>query len=182
MRGRPASDGFTLLELLVVMVIIGIVITIGTLGVGVVGGLDRELDRETERLGTLLDLALEDAEFQGRDLGLRFYEDRYEFALSAYRVDDDGRRVREWAPLDDEYFRSYELPPGVQAELEIDGRAVSLRERGGPRERYLPQVFLLSSGDLSDAFTVRFVDREGTLGWALEVEPDGRWETTRSER
>ena len=180
--GRPAAAGFTLLELLVVIVIIGIVVTIGVLGIGVVGGLDRELARETERLGALLDLALEDAEFQSRDLGLRFAEDRYEFALSAYRVDADGHRVREWAPLEDEFFRSYSLPSGVEAELEIDGRAVSLRERGGPQERYLPQVFLLSSGEISDPFTVRFADSGGTLTWTLEVGPDAGWEATRSER
>ena len=66
--GRAA--GFTLLELLVVVFIIGIMATMFTLSVGVAGGTDRELRRETERLQTLLALALEDASFQSRELGL----------------------------------------------------------------------------------------------------------------
>ena len=63
---RPASTaaGFTLLELLVVVFIIGIMAAMFTLSVGVAGGTDKELRRETERLETLVKLALEDSTFQ----------------------------------------------------------------------------------------------------------------------
>ena len=75
------AGGFTLLEMLVVVFIIGIMAAMFTLSVGVAGGTDRELRREAERLETLLALALEDASFQSRELGLRLYPGRYEFSV-----------------------------------------------------------------------------------------------------
>ncbi len=63
-----SAAGFTLLELLVVVFIIGIMAAMFTLSVGVAGGTDRELRRESERLDSLVDLGLEDASFQSHDL------------------------------------------------------------------------------------------------------------------
>ena len=76
---KIASRGFSLLELLVVVVIIGILASMFTLSVGLSGG-DRDLEREADRMQALLELASEDAVFQGRELGLRFYPDGYEFS------------------------------------------------------------------------------------------------------
>ena len=70
-RGTPAPltrivaihskpSGFSLLELLVVLFIIGILVTMFTLSVGVTGG-DREVDNEIDRLQALLKLAGEEA-------------------------------------------------------------------------------------------------------------------------
>jgi general secretion pathway protein H len=177
-----ASRGFTLLELLVVVVIVGIVATMFTLAVGTAGGTDRELRRETTRLESLVRLALEDAGFQVRELGLRFYPDRYEFA--AFFVNDPADpRDDVWQPIDAKnVLAGRELPPGFRFELDIEGRAVAL-ERSAEQvaRRYEPQLFILSSGDISDAFTVRIREEESGAAWQLEVAIDGTTKVDREE-
>ena len=56
---RPRESGFTLLELLVAMVIAGVLIGIVSLSIG---GFDRSLRFEAERLAQLLVLAREEAQ------------------------------------------------------------------------------------------------------------------------
>lgn len=163
------------------MVIVGIVVTMFTLGIGVVGGTDREMSREIDRLESLLRLGLEDAEFQSRDLGLRFYPDGYEFSGSVFRI-VENENVREWVPLTDEFFRARKIPPAFMLELEIGGRAVSLeKSREEVATRYQPQIFILSSGDMSDEFTVRLRERGDRLAYALDVAIDGSSEISRDE-
>lgn len=177
----PATAGFTLLELLVVVFIVGIIATMFTLSVGVTAGSDREMRREADRLAALLSLALEDATFQSRELGLRLYPRRYEFSVFD-RGDPADPEDDAWVPLKDDVFASRELPDLFGYDLDIEGRTVDLeRSEQDVKKRYQPQVFIFSSGDFSDAFVVRLQDREAERGYSVEAAIDGSVKVSRDE-
>ena len=177
---RPAG-GFTLLELLVVVFIIGIMAAMFTLSVGVAGGTDRELRRETERLETLLGLALEDATFQSRELGLRLYPHRYEFSVFD-RGDLLDPKDDKWEPISTDVLGPRELPEVFALELEIEGRTVDLeRSEKDVEKKYEPQLFIFSSGDLSDAFDIHMRSVEEDRSYSLAVAIDGKTTLTKDD-
>jgi general secretion pathway protein H len=184
--GTPISaarraGGFTLLELLVVVFIIGIMAAMFTLSVGTAGGTDRELRRETERLQTLLALALEDATFQSRELGLRLYPRRYEFSVFD-RGDLFDPKDDKWAPISTDVLGPRELPDTFALELEIEGRTVNLERSAKDVEKnYKPQLFIFSSGDLSDAFDIHVRSVEEDRSYSLLVTIDGTTTLTKDD-
>lgn len=173
------TGGFTLLEVLVVVFIIGIMAAMFTLSVGVAGGADRELRREAERIETLIALALEDATFQSHELGLRLYPRRYEFSIYD-RGDLFDPKDDKWVPLATDVFAPRELPAAFALELEIEGRAVNLeRSEKDVAKKYEPQLFIFSSGDVSDSFNVRVRSVEEDRGYSLAVDIDGKTKLTK---
>lgn len=136
MSGRAA--GFTLLELMVVLVIIGIVMTFVTVSVG---GDNRakELDREARRLAALMDLASDEAILRSSQLAVRFGDAEYEF----YSLQGNA-----WLPLtDDSQLRLRTLPEGVTLDLELED-SPPLGLNADPDQQQ-PQVFILSSGEMT---------------------------------
>ena len=120
---RPRAAGFTLLEVLVVVTIIGILIAMATVSFNVLGG-DHEMDQEAERLVAVLSEAREDALLHGRDLGLRVDARGYDWLKYDTRTD-------RWIPIDDDIvLRPRSLPEGVQLALLVESRPVTLEPRG----------------------------------------------------
>jgi general secretion pathway protein H len=135
--GRHAARGFTLLELMVVLVIISIILTFVSLSVG---GDPRgeELQREARRLVALLEMASDEAVLSSQQLAVRFSEDGYQFM---------ALRGGQWLALsEDPLLRERTLPEGIQLRLELeDNPPPSLITEDSD----LPQVFLLSSGEMT---------------------------------
>ena len=141
---RPAFDfrlresGFTLLELLVAMVIAGVLIGIVSLSIG---GFDRSLRFEAERLAQLLVLAREEAQVRGAPIRFQADDERYGFFVW---------RERRWQPLLDDRDlreRSWEQPTRLRVER-ADGR----REVEFGRDQIdTPFVLRLNRGESSAA-------------------------------
>jgi len=143
MRSK-GSRGFTLVEILVVVVIMAIVISAAILSVGTTGR-DSQLDEESRRIEGLVGLLHERALLEGRDFGLRIEPTAYEFVVY------EARRDR-WMTLDQEHeFRRRDLPKGLSFQLELDSRLVVIK----PIDRNLasdatppaPQLAIAASGE-----------------------------------
>lgn len=126
--------GFTLLELLVVILIIGIIISFASLSVGQQAS--RALQDEAERIHSLLRLAGEESVLQGRELAMQFSPEGYQFMTL------DGA---DWIPVEeDRLFREREFPPNLELELVMEGVETDLHDRENP-----PRIFVLSSGEMT---------------------------------
>jgi general secretion pathway protein H len=155
LQAARRASGFTLLEVLVVVVIIGIITTMAVISVSVLGG-DHEMQQEATRLQAILTQAREDAMLQSRDIGLRIDETGFEF------LEYDGRNELWHVIPDDPLLRARALPEGLRLALRLEEREVKLKPRQPEtvRDPISPQVVLQASGDLGP-FDVIF-SRDGT--------------------
>ncbi len=161
--------GFTLIEILVVLVIIAVLTSIAVLSVGVLGK-DRGLETEGERYTDVVAAAEEQAQLEGRDFGIRFAASRYEVLTYV------ARRDRWESVADDRLYAVHELPAGVSARLEIEGRPIQFSE-DKPGQVRVPQVLLYSSGDVSP-YRLSF-GRDGSAeSWAVDGDADGTLKVT----
>ena len=146
-RPRSINDnsaGFTLVEILVVVVIMAVVISLAVLSLNVTGR-DSQLDDETRRIEGLVGLLHERALLEGRDFGMRIEPAGYEFV--AY----DTRRDR-WLTMDQESeYRHRDLPKGVTFQLQMDAQVVVLkaidRNLSTDKAPAGPQVAIAASGE-----------------------------------
>lgn len=123
------TSGFTLMEVLVVIVIIGVIVSAATLAIGVLGG-DREAEDESRRIWALLQQAREEAELQGIDIGVYVAASSYEFLRF-----DPRRGV--WLPVyGDPLYVPRELPEGLRFRVWLEAREIVLQPRLPERDAY----------------------------------------------
>lgn len=194
------SRGFTLLEILVVIVIVGIMISVATISIGAIGR-DNQVQDEAERLQSIMNQASQEAQLQGREYGLLVESDGYEFFIY-------DAKQQTWQPIsDDDLLTSRPMPEGLLIKLKLEGRPVILKPRaeriakepaaeekqsaseteneldreapkkkgGGlfsdKKDEIRPHIFLLSSGETSE-FELR-IERDGTDHvWRVWFKPE----------
>jgi general secretion pathway protein H len=133
---RPVS-GFSLLELMVVMMIIGILITFGVISLNL-GDQQAKVEEEVQRIRGVLELAQEEAVLKHRELALRFDRDAYRFA----RLEDS-----KWVDFEnDREFQVYTLPDGMHFYIEVKDGSLRLADTKGATSA---MVYILSSGEVS---------------------------------
>lgn len=151
--GRRPCQGFTLMELMVVLVVLGVMVGLATLSIG-----DRTgavVEEEADRLAALLRLAQEEAILAARPLGLRVEPDRYQF------LEPDGEEG--WRRLQgDRMFKSRTVPEVVVLSVAVEGLERALGEEGSEDDgdAPAPHLVLLETGELTPfEITVRGEDR-----------------------
>ncbi len=196
--GRRASPfaGFTLLEILVVILIIG-VMTAGMLLSMNFAGKDTQLQTESKRLLSLMKYTQDQAELQTRNYGIVFSQRGYEFVV--YGV----RRAAWRRVFEDDALRERMLPKGLDFKLVVDARPVVLHDKlnvpsssasdsgsssmrqpspipqagadsssGSDSTEFAPQVMIFSSGDLS-SFEITLERPSTGRSITLDVNQDG---------
>ena len=108
---------------MIVVVIIGVISATVLLSVNLTGR-DKDLDKESDRLLTLVNYVREQAEMQTRDYGVVVRDDGYQFV--AY----DTRRGLWREVYEDDILRVRKLPDGLDFKLVVDARPVVLVPTG----------------------------------------------------
>lgn len=149
---HSAFRGFTLLELLAVIMIIGVLLKLVATGLDSAGG--RGLADSADRLRLTLNQARQEAMLSSQTWRLEI-----DPAENMYRF--QRRRGTEFIQTNGQPFEETRLPPGIQlAEITINGQSVT--ESG--------LVYLFPTGE-QDAFSLTLM--EGTRGLVLSMAPLG---------
>ncbi|MDX1755555.1 MAG: type II secretion system minor pseudopilin GspH [Marinobacter sp.] len=130
------SRGFTLIEILVVLVVVGL---LAALAVTNMGGASqqRELESRVRELYLLMQTASEQAILNNQELGLVFTDDGYQFVV----FDDESG---EWTDQGARLFRPRVLPEWVTITPLIESELPKL---GGEGTTQRPDLVFFSSGE-----------------------------------
>jgi len=153
---RLLRRAFTLIELLVVVAVVGILITMAVISFNLIGD-DRAVQKQVLKLSSLIDLASEEAQMQGREYGLELMQGGFRFVEYDPFLDI-------WDEVyGDNLLRPRDLEEGMELELMLEDRRVLLQaqaketqaaEDENERDRdlsedYLPHILIMASGDIT---------------------------------
>ncbi len=185
-RNHAYSRGFTLIELLAVIVIVAILFSYATLAIR---GVDPEenLHTEARKLDRLIQLALEESILRGQDYAMDIFIDGYRFL----RLEN-----QQWVEIsDDKLLRTRQLPEDMELELSIEDTGVNIEpeskltdfsldstvdkfaDEGSDEEgrtKIEPQIFLLSSGEITPEFSIRVFYPNIDTSYLVEGDFDGQ--------
>lgn len=156
-------QGFTLLETLVVVLLIGILAGIATYSMRS----DSAVELEGMRLASLIELAQEEAILNSTEYALVFRPTGYVF----YAADETGWQEAAGESI----FRLRSLPSATEIRLYLDGDEVVvagsdsevIKEGGTPPK---PALYILSSGEFTP-FEIVLIDRAGRVEHRLTGDP-----------
>lgn len=170
--GRPAGPararGFTLLEILIVVVIVGVLT--GTVILGFTGAdTEQRLKGSAEQLAYTIELARQHALQRNREWGLYVEPETVQF------VEFDPE-IQTWNERTERPFGDIEVMPNVELRVESEG----FGQLADEDQEDLPQVILFSSGEVTP-FTLYMEPQWDTLGWTLRSDGISRTAAERME-
>ena len=167
------ANGFTLLELLVVIVIISVLFSFLILSIRTNSPEDL-IKEEARRFNQLLQLALEEAVLRNTEYGLSFDANGYQFL---------SLNGNNWQPVDtDKLLRKRTLPPEMEIELSIEQTDVVIADEpenpedddSKNEEKIRPQIFLMSSEEITPEFSARFTIFGVDTSYIVNATIDGK--------
>ncbi len=159
----PISKGFTLLEVMLVLMLMGLVVGTVVMNIGTRDH-SEVLERQARRFQVVVNMASDQAILTQSQYGIYVEDNQYSFAM----LDDDQR----WQPMeDDDLFTAIEIEEPYAIEIQLDGLPWEVEEQlfdaklfdeelsvsddgvdiGDEEEKEPPppQVFISSSGDIT---------------------------------
>ena len=164
LKKRLHQSGFTLIEVITVVLIIGIIVSFAVLSIADRAQDDR-LENEARRLVELIRLGSDEAVLLGIELGLSSDGEKYEFVT----IGEEGNWVRyqENGPL-----RPRKLPDGMKLEITSED-FLPPKDKKEDKEVLIPNLLFLSSGELTPFQLV--IDAAGaTTAFLIEGELTGK--------
>ncbi|MBL4915294.1 type II secretion system minor pseudopilin GspH [Shewanella schlegeliana] len=159
------QTGFTLMEVLLVVLLMGLAATAVTLGMG---GASKEkaLERTAQQFMMATEMVLDETVLSGHFVGIVIEDSSYKFVYY-----DEGK----WKPLEqDRLLAERQMEPGVEMVLVLDGLPLvqedeeqdswfdePLIEKSADEKKKFPepQIMLFPSGEMS-AFELAFVSKD----------------------
>lgn len=175
------AHGFTLLELLIVIVIVAILFSFVSLNIRSTTPEDI-IKEEANRLQRLIQLVLEEAVLKNQEYGLEFKANSYRFLVY---------NESQWQTINgDKLLRQRELPEDMEIELAIEQTDIIIGDttetsdeesEDDEKEKAKPQVFLLSSEEITPEFSARFSLRGIETSYIVTGYIDGKQEVKLSD-
>ena len=174
------NRGFSLFELLVVIVIISISFALFLTINFSFGNIEDKIEKEASRFYHLLSFAHEQSVIRAEEYGIQFQPQSYKFLQ--YVSEEDS-----WVDLDDRVLTDKKLPEKIELELSVEQTEIVLDEitaeadSDDPENKIKPQVFLLSSGETTPDFIARFYIPGIDTSFEVHGSTDGKYELKKSE-
>lgn len=149
---RNVEFGFTLVEIMAVVFIIGIIVGLAALSIG--GHSEKLLNSEAQRLFQKIRLAVDEAEYTNNEFGMALVDQgSYVF----FRFDE---QLMEWVEQDKEFFKPVDMDEGFELELDtsenkLDTSVLYTKAKKeavtdyGEKQHVEPEIIFFSDGQIT---------------------------------
>ena len=187
---RRSNSGFSLLELIIVLVIIGVMVA--SIVISITDTRRDKLHFEARRLAARLALARDEAILTNQELGLEIQRNQYRFLFLG------EERWETSAPEEDKQLVEQKLPEGMELQLRVDGLFSEFEQKSDFNKLFRdkeefeetdtdaeseedeaalalrPQIYLMSSGEVNPFTLVIGFDDDNPVYYQLEATFDGK--------